>query len=216
MTDPLTKVALAVGSAGVAGASCFGVWKALNGSSTISLKEKILSSHKDDFSKFLSLEDTNWSAIKTEYEKQGTDPKPMKNGKPVTKDELPSWCVQAIASPFDEKDASKLNAAIRWCYVNTNSFEQQAQALNKSLHGEKTGGDASAWQTAWESTYKENKANEQWKISDGDNNLNLEDKTQGGTALQSWCSTKSSITMFSHEAKATFPKFEKFCLKSNS
>ncbi|AEW45300.1 hypothetical protein MHC_02170 [Mycoplasma haemocanis str. Illinois] len=216
MAAPLTKVALTVGFSGLAGSSCFGVWKALTRSSIISIKEKVLASYKNDFSKFLSLEDTNWDAIQAEYEKSESSHKPIENGKLVTKEELPSWCAKAIDSPFDEKDTITLNVVLRWCYLNTNSFDQQAQELNKVLHGDKTGGEAASWQNAWENVYKVYKDQEQWKISDGESNLNLDDKTNGGKSLQSWCSSKSSVTMFSHEAKVTFPKFEKFCLKNRS
>ncbi|AEG72887.1 hypothetical protein MHF_0615 [Mycoplasma haemofelis Ohio2] len=210
MSTYLFKIAAASGTAGVAGASGFGIYKAFNPSSSLSIRDKILTSHKDRFSTFLLVGDGNWEKIKVEYEKSDATNKPSN----VKKEDLPSWCVREVDSPFDERDSSKLDSVLRWCYVNTNSFQTQAGQLNKELHA--TESNDSAWKGAWETVYKGLKDNAQWKINYEDASLNGADKEKGGSALQKWCSSKLNITMFSNEAKDSFPRFEKFCLKNKA
>ncbi|AEG72977.1 hypothetical protein MHF_0707 [Mycoplasma haemofelis Ohio2] len=210
MSLPLVKIALPLGAVGVAGASGFGIYKGFIEPPTI--KGKILSSEADGFSRFLPTGDSHWVAIKGEYSKQEADNKPTENGVVVAATDLPSWCEKTINSYFYERETSKFNSVLRWCYVNTNSFRVQAEKLNKTLHADS--GDDSAWKNAWDNTYKNFKADEQWKISEDNTNLNGDSKDQGGPALKKWCSEKLTTTMFSNGAQKIFSQFEKFCLKN--
>ncbi|AEW45352.1 hypothetical protein MHC_02440 [Mycoplasma haemocanis str. Illinois] len=203
------KIVLPIGAIGVAGVSGFGIYRGFIEPSTI--KEKILSSRVNDFSRFLPIKDSYWEAVKSEYSKQGADNKPIENGSPVTSENLPTWCEKTINSYFYEQETSKFNSVLRWCYVNTNSFQEQAEKLNKTLYSDS--GDDSAWKDAWDKTYKNFKSDEYWKIPEDNSNLNGSDKNQGGPALKKWCSEKLTTTMFSNGAQKTFAQFEKFCLK---
>ncbi|AEG72964.1 hypothetical protein MHF_0694 [Mycoplasma haemofelis Ohio2] len=191
MASPLVKNALIFGISGAAGAASFSIWRVLTKSFSVSIRDKILSSYKDDFSKFLPAGDRYWGDIKKEYEKSDAVNRPIRNGKVIDKEDLPYWCAWAVDSPFREKDYSKLDSVLRWCYINTNSFRSQAAALKKELHGSTTGTDNdSSWKTAWESV------------------KGHEGGVTDANALQKWCSEKSTITMFSNEAKSVFRKFE--------
>ncbi|AEG72961.1 hypothetical protein HF1_06390 [Mycoplasma haemofelis str. Langford 1] len=206
-----TKTFLATGALGLTSASGFGIYKGFLEPSTI--KDKVLSAHKGVSYSFLKLGDSNWKSIQDEYAKQGAIDKPVKNGKEVTKEDLPAWCQEAINSYFHEGETSKFNSVLRWCYVNLNSFEAQATALNKVLLGQKTN-DTETWKTAW-NAYKPYVGDSKWKITDSsaDTNLNGAEEGKGATALQTWCSSKSTIHMYENGAKDAFLKFEKFCLK---
>ncbi|AEW45304.1 hypothetical protein MHC_02190 [Mycoplasma haemocanis str. Illinois] len=214
MSTYLAKVAAAFTAAGMTGASGFGAWKILNKNKTISIRNKVLASYGNRFSTFLLVGDSNWEKIKEEYGKSEAIYKPTRGGVDIKKDELPAWCENTVDSSFDERDNSKLDAVLRWCYVNTNNFQTQAEKLNKELHA--GGSGDSAWKDAWETVYKGLKNDAQWKINYEDSELNGEDKEKGGPSLQKWCSSKLSIFMFSNEAPDSFPKFEKFCLKNKA
>ncbi|AEG72979.1 hypothetical protein MHF_0709 [Mycoplasma haemofelis Ohio2] len=216
MSAPLlTKSAAAAGIAGASGLSGFGIYKVAFREDTI--KDTILNSYPLKFHGFLNSNDPKWSGVKTEYEKSESVDKPKgESGQVIEKDSLPSWCENEVNSPFKDKEDSKYKSVLRWCYLNTNTFEQQVGG--KELAGPKTGaadGDGQAWKTAWTS-YKPHITDLNWKItgSSNDTDLNGNDDAKGATALRTWCSSKTGIFMYANEAKTSFPKFEKFCLKA--
>nr|WP_045118341.1 hypothetical protein [Mycoplasma haemocanis] len=211
----LVKSLTTVGIGGATGLGGYGIYKVAFREDTI--KDVILNSYPMKFHGFLRLNDSKWLGVKSEYEKAESVDKPKgKNGQVIDKNSLPNWCENAVHNPFKGKEDSKYKSVLRWCYLNTNTFEQQVGG--KELAGPKIGaenGDGNAWKAAWK-IYKSNITTSNWKItgSSNDTDLNGSDDAKGSEVLRTWCSNKTGTFMYSNESTISFPKFEKFCLKA--
>ncbi|AEG72994.1 hypothetical protein HF1_06510 [Mycoplasma haemofelis str. Langford 1] len=218
MSASLVKLALATGGLGVAGASGFGIYKIAFSDKTI--KQVILDSdEKDDTYSFLSRDSKHWVQIKEEYAKEGARHKPIQNGIAIDKEKLPEWCSSAINSPFSEKEVDRYQSVLRWCYLNTNKFEEQMDLKGKKLAGEKevSGGTVSQeWKNTWTKEYKSHKESAEWKITDGEENLNGNEEAAGATSLQKWCTKKLEVFFYAEGAKEDFRKFLRFCTKDKN
>ncbi|OAL10136.1 hypothetical protein A6V39_04455 [Candidatus Mycoplasma haematobovis] len=180
-----------------------------------SIREHIERTKKSKNKLFFTKDSKNFEDIKNKYH-SSTDskrPKPKdKSGKIVTKDNLEQWCADNSGTKFNSDKDELYQSILSWCYINSNSFEEEMVVDEKQIYSSQ-GNTGTDWQTAWE-TYKNNKVATGMTIT-GDNltNLNGENKTEGGKALEAWCSTNKAKKLYEDNAEATYELFKKWCTK---
>ncbi|AEG73614.1 hypothetical protein MHF_1378 [Mycoplasma haemofelis Ohio2] len=196
-----SKIVLPTLAAGASAASVGGYMYASSGKSKeITILDKVKESLKKNHRILTSKDDVAWQKFKEVY-KAATG----KGISGVSEEQISNWCEVTLKEEFDQE---KYDKAEEWCVVYDLSLKE---SIGKSLLP--ASGADEKWKKAWDKFSSGNDSSEDLKLSDEAliGNSKPSDSEKGGSALNTWCTSKYEMKMYELGALDLAKKVEKWC-----
>ncbi|CBY92929.1 hypothetical protein HF1_09210 [Mycoplasma haemofelis str. Langford 1] len=136
----------------------------------------------------------------------------------VSESALPQWCEDILKSKVSSREHKEIDFASKWCVVDTRSLKEVVKSSGKNLISDlKSTEQAESYKKAWD-YYKENKDTKKLVIVDSKfTTPEKSSNTEGGPALQTWCTDKESKLMYEYGGEdQTLEKYTTWCVKQSA
>ncbi|AEW45353.1 hypothetical protein MHC_02445 [Mycoplasma haemocanis str. Illinois] len=188
----------------------YGVYRLYFVNSGETIKSKLEAHFKGTNTTFLTPDHSEWSNLKTRYDRLSNKPK-NKDGKTALNfDEVKTWCDTSVKERFKSVEDDLFKQVKEVCFLNVKTLLEE---LNKDGLKSLENANHTYWQGAWEA-YKNDSDKEskglKIKDSDKDSDLHGSAKEKGGPALHEWCTKTKDKKMY--DADSLLPAFKAWCV----